>query len=80
MIVVRKKSWKIIKSLEGLSEIVGWEFYVYFELKSLSKSIERKNPSKSVDFWISINILKVERNLNWIPTDFVTPKKKSWLS
>lgn len=80
----KKKSWKIMKSLEGLGEIVGWEFYVYFELKSPSKSIANKNPSKSVDFWIPVDILKVMRNLNWIPKDFVALKTNlncfNWIS
>jgi hypothetical protein len=55
-----------MKSLKGLSEIVGWVFYVYFQLKSLSKSIlQKKNQSKSVDFWILIDILQLVSNLNW---------------
>jgi hypothetical protein len=46
----KKKSCKIMKSLEGLGGIVGGVFYVYFVLKSLSKSIQQKNPLKFVDF------------------------------
>jgi hypothetical protein len=35
----KKKTWKIMKGFDGLSEIVGRVFYVYFELKNLLKSI-----------------------------------------
>jgi hypothetical protein len=39
-----------MKSLEGFGEIVGCEFYVYFELKIPSKSIPKTNLSKYADF------------------------------
>ena len=75
-----KKSWRVQKSLKAFGEIVEKVCQVYFQLKSLSKSILNKNPSKSVDFWIPMDILKVGTNLNWIPTDCVALKKKSYLS
>jgi hypothetical protein len=46
----KKKSLGIKSLVEGLSEIVERVFYVYFQLKSHSKSIAQINPSKSIDF------------------------------
>jgi hypothetical protein len=53
------------KNLEKLWKVWGFRWfcwmgvYVYFELKSPSKSISMTNPSKCADFWIPVEILKM---------------------
>jgi len=46
-----KKIMKVSKSLKVFYEIVDWEYYVYFQLKSLTKSITQK----SIKIYILLN-------------------------
>ena len=51
-----KKIMEISKSLKVFCEIVEWACYVYFQLKSLTKSTTQKNLLKSRYFWIPWDI------------------------